>query len=250
MSRLDLKVGEHLLWDSSYHSDIFRAFDEAGKEYRVKKNKGKDVEKRQKIIERICRVKHHKLLKPVDFFIEGGRLVEVYEFVAWPRLNKVLDRVFSTDGSIGCGWSFKHAWRVMEQLTDVLGCLHSHDVVHGDVVPRNFFVNPNGLDLKLFDYSSSSFPYFLGEGVNSRGNFPSEYKGGNCWMNAQFDVYQAGRVFMAMTRREFGDRTISIDISEKTKGVIDRAVSEDRDFRYSSCVGMHEDVVGLKKFIV
>lgn len=236
---------------STYLSQIWEAEDPSGKKYIIKRNKGKLTEVQFRFLEWVMEENPSGLLVPLEF---SGKVDEkwdeIYELIDLPLLDDILFGLFPLDEKPKYGWNFSHAQGIMEQITATLGMLHSRGFIHHDVRSRNIFLNPHGLEVKLFDYNSLREPYFLKEGKDSWNDVPPEYRKGGCPIDFRFDVYQAGRLFFEMTHGDtegYSKKVPRIEISDAVLEVIAKA-SHDRSIeRYADCKEFHQAICSLHK---
>ena len=135
----------------------------------------------------------------------------------------------------------------MEQLTSVLGYLHSHGYIHHDVRDRNIFVDPRTLEITLFDYNSVRRPYFLEAGVNCWNEVPPEYRLGGTMIDFSFDVYQAGKLFRKMVCGY--EREPKVKITDGAIEVMHKACAEEREQRYANGTELHQAIIGLASLV-
>lgn len=75
----------------------------------------------------------------------------VMEYVDGETLDKVVDNGKLTE---------QLAWRIVRQLLDVMGYMHSKQIVHRDIKPSNIMLTHKGKDLKLIDFGLSDSDVF------------------------------------------------------------------------------------------
>jgi len=228
----NITVGKASFSDSSYLSTIHYCVNEGGKKEFVLKKSRKPIQtKTIELMKKIFQFSHPNLLLPIDWEIQNGISIELYEKIEWPRLDK-----FSYE--VDKNWNLGHAMKIIYQLTDVLSLFHNNGIIHHDVRDSNIFINKDTLELKIFDYNYIASPYFLEKGVDTWNPVPPEYRKGLCVIDFQFDVYQVGYLFQRMTHRytsHLKTKEPMFEIPKKIIKIMNRALAENRKERYNNC---------------
>jgi eukaryotic-like serine/threonine-protein kinase len=133
-----------------------------------------------------------------DHFVEDKLLYLVQEFIDGHDLAQELEK--------GQTWSQEKIIELLRQVLPVLQFLHSHQVIHGDIKPRNIIRRNDGR-LVLIDFgavkltsssssssSSSSFPSSSSQDivVGTAGYMPNEQQTGRSRFSS--DIYALGMV--------------------------------------------------------
>ena len=239
---------QRLIWESTYLSNIYEAEDEQGKIYIIKRNTAKARRDEIFFMHWLLNNSHPNLLIPFDVQAVNGYLEETYEKINLPLLDNIATQLFPFEGGTRYGWATQHALGVIAQITSALGHIHSQGFVHGDARARNIFVNPAGLEIKLFDYNSVSRPYFLLDGRRDiHYEVPPEYRAGSAEIDFTFDVYQAGKLFVYLTH-DFKNRP-RVQLNDDLLNFISKSTAGDKNERYRDCNEMHEDILRIAKTI-
>jgi serine/threonine protein kinase len=90
----------------------------------------------------LSRVKHHAVVKFIDFGFDPRWPYLVTEYFEGPTLGELL-----RDGALPASWSMY----LMSQMVDALGAVWNAGLVHRDIKPDNILVGPNGTG-KLIDF--------------------------------------------------------------------------------------------------
>ncbi|OGJ20246.1 hypothetical protein A3K73_08230 [Candidatus Pacearchaeota archaeon RBG_13_36_9] len=245
MNLEDLEIGEQDWSDSSYRSRIYYCTNKITKEeFALKKSRQPFPEERIELMKKVFQLSHPNLLLPVDWEITAfGFVNELYKKIEWPTLDRLLYEL-KEDEKV----NLADMLRIMLQLTEVLSLFHKEGIIHHDVRDRNIFVDRESLDIRVYDYNCITKPYFLRTGRDSRNPVPPEYMKGNCAIDFQFDVYQAGHIFRNTTHScDFQSKKMEplFDLPEKAREIINRALSEDRKERYRDCSELQSELKSL-----
>ncbi len=237
---------------SSYLSDIFDAEDKSGKKYIIKKNKFRIVDETNRaFLEWIMKNPHPNLLAPLEIREESpGKLTEIYGSVEWPLFSALFSKMFPFEGNRG-SLEFNDTLKIIEQVTSAIGYIHLHGFVHHDVRAGNMFLNPESLDVKLFDYNLTQRPYFLDRRIDSWDDEPPECMVGNTVVDFGYDVYKAGSVLFSMTHAffpgKYKKRSLRPGIPLEALPVINKAYSGNNEERYRDCNEMLEAIKTLER---
>ena len=171
---------------------------------------------------------HPGLVVPLDVHEDvDGRLVEVYDFVSFPTLFGMtrFGDFLSTDTVLS----------IMGGLCSSLDYLHNAGFIHHDIRKPNLFVDmsPN-LGIMLFDYNISRRPYTTDCKIrNFHRDAAPEYFLNNHEINFSYDIYQAGKLMVALMSSPYFK-----DESGKFLRVGFKAISKDPKNRYQNASQM------------
>jgi serine/threonine protein kinase len=149
---------------------------------------------------------HPSLLVPFRFSVAGDVIVEDYPDLSW---QERLDRVaFQLRSDLARGaLSVDQIVEFIVRLSDGVGFIHRHDLVHQDVRTRNVFLRREGERLlpTLFDYTFIVRPFFLVEGrLIADLEAPPEVRVGYVMLDGRYDVFQLGWMLRGLTHYEAG----------------------------------------------
>jgi len=245
---MKLRIIKSLWGESTYLSEILEAENLNGKRYIIKRNRGKLTKEQYRCLQWLTEIKPKEFLIPLEFKGNiGERWEEIYDFVDWPTLEDILHGSFHIDSDSKKGFEFSHAVKIIEQLTCALGSLHSQDFIHHDVRAKNLFVNPKGLEIKLFDYNSIREPYFLDRGIDSWNDIPPECRVGNCVIDFRFDVYQTGKLFFEMINKcNKNYNEVKSDIQCTIIELMEKASHKQKEQRYFDCNEFYGAIASLE----
>jgi len=94
-------------------------------------------------------IRHHGLPAMRDIMkLEDDSLALVMSYIPHPTLSQVVKKVEKLEP--------EHVAWITERCLNVLGYLHYHGVVHGDIKPGNIMVNPKNHSVVLIDFGLST----------------------------------------------------------------------------------------------
>ena len=116
----------------------------------------------------------------------------------------------------------KNADRFVRQLVDVVGYLHSHQVIHLDLKPDNILITRIGHDVKLIDLGYCYTDTYT-DTIGRTDSFaaPEQLDGSND-IDARTDIYAIGRILQTLPCASF------------YHDIIDRCIRADKGQRYNS----------------
>lgn len=237
---------------SSFLSQIFDAEDESGKRYIIKQNNFRFDENNMNFLEWLMQNPHKNLLTPLEIREENsGKITETYEFVEWPLFSDLTYKMFPLEKNREAS-EFDKALKIIEQLTSALGHIHSQGYIHHDVRAENILLNPESLEVKLFDYNLTKKIYFLDRKIDSWHDDPPEARTGNTWVDFKLDVYRTGSIFFNMTHTStfnLGkfERNLRLGVPTEALRIIKKAYSDDTKERYQDCNEMLKAITNLRK---
>lgn len=101
----------------------------------------------------------------------------------------------------------KHADRFIRQLLDVVGYLHSHQVLHLDLKPDNMLLTRIGHELKLVDLGFSLTDTFADtQGRTDGFAAPEQFSGGV--VDERTDIYAIGKVLEQLPGRPVSEKVL------------------------------------------
>jgi hypothetical protein len=194
---------------------------------------------------------HPSLLVPFRFSGGVGEvLVEDYpDLSAQERLDRVAHQL-RTDLARDA-LSVEQIVEFIVRLSDGVGFIHRHDLVHQDVRTRNVFLRREGERLlpTLFDYTFLVRPFFLVEGrLIADLEAPPEVRVGYVMPDGRYDVFQLGWMLRALTHYEAGPdlwRPVTA-LAEELEQVIGRATGPLND-RYPNADQLRDDLARLTR---
>lgn len=94
-------------------------------------------------------VRHHGMPAMRDVLtLEDGSIALVMSYVPFPSLTTLIQKAGALDP--------EHVAWIAERCLGVLGYLHYHGIVHGDMKPDNIMVNPKNHSVVLVDFGLST----------------------------------------------------------------------------------------------
>ncbi len=94
-------------------------------------------------------IRHHGLPAMRDILrLEDDSIALVMSYIPHPTLSKIVEKVGRLEP--------EHVAWITERCLNVLGYLHYHGVVHGDIKPGNIMVNPENHSVVLIDFGLST----------------------------------------------------------------------------------------------
>ena len=95
--------------------------------------------------------------------------------------------------------SRKHADRIISQLLDVVGYLHSHQIVHLDLKPDNILITRIGHEVKLTDLGFCyTDTYTDTTGYTTKYAAPEQFSIFNSQFSIQTDIYAIGKLLQTL----------------------------------------------------
>ncbi len=116
----------------------------------------------------------------------------------------------------------KNADRFMRQLADVVGYLHSHQVIHLDLKPDNILITRIGYDVKLIDLGYCYTDTYTDTMERTDSFAAPEQLDGSDDIDVRTDIYAIGRILQTLPCALF------------YHDIIDRCTQSDKDKRYHS----------------
>lgn len=241
-----LKPGE-VIYDSRF-AQVGRLQDASGRSFIRKVGKYPLGVASQAVLEFLGELvahPHPSLLVPFRFSVVGEVLVEDYPDLSWQeRLDRVAFQL-RTDLARGA-LSVDQIVEFMVRLSDAVGFIHQHDLVHQDVRTRNVFLRREGERLfpTLFDYTFIVRPFFLVEGrLIADLEAPPEARVGYVMLDGRYDVFQLGWMLRSLTHYEAGPdiwRPVKA-LADELERVISRATGRLAD-RYPNADEFRDDL--------
>lgn len=149
------------------------------------------------------------------------------------------------------------------QLCDVLGFLHSKDIIYRDMKPSNIMLRPDGSVIIIDFGTAKKFVYDSGEttGLGTAGYAAPEQYGGDGRTDVRTDIYSLGMTMYSLLtgvdpQSKFVETTsvrqINPALSEEIDQIIQKCTNRARDERYQSCAELlydleHMDVISNRK---
>jgi serine/threonine protein kinase len=206
-----------------------------------------DKEKAMAFFEReadvLSKLQHSNIVHIHDSFKEDGDCYLVMEYVEGENLHQML-------GRRGEPFPEEQVLQWASQIAEVLDYLHTNDpqIIYRDLKPSNIMIDTKDR-VKLVDFGIAR-PYVEDSDnthVVSAGYSPPEQYWGAA--DPRSDVYALGAtMYFLLTGEEplalqtSSPRKMSIDISEHSDMIVQRATAQDLLLRYQSALEMKEDI--------
>jgi serine/threonine-protein kinase len=175
--------------------------------------------------------------------IDEGETGDWHFFVFDYVEGKTLDKLQRERGALPVA----DALKITEQIAESLEYIHSKGIVHCDIKPSNILFTNSG-KVKLIDFGVArpigKNPLTFTPGYAS----PEQY--GQAPLDPRADVYALGatlyNLLTAKAPEGFPQRISTDEISEPTKGLVEKATSPNPRDRYQSA---HEFMVAIEKIM-
>jgi serine/threonine protein kinase len=206
-----------------------------------------DKEKAMAFFEReadvLSKLQHSNIVHIHDSFKEDGDCYLVMEYVEGENLHQML-------GRRGEPFPEEQVLQWASQIAEVLDYLHTNDpqIIYRDLKPSNIMIDTKDR-VKLVDFGIAR-PYVEDSDnthVVSAGYSPPEQYWGAA--DPRSDVYALGAtMYFLLTGEEplalqtSSPRKMSMDISEHSDMIVQRATAQDLLLRYQSALEMKEDI--------
>ncbi len=106
--------------------------------------------------------------------------------------------------------SRKHADRIISQLLDVVGYLHSHQIVHLDLKPENILITRIGHEVKLTDLGFCyTDTYTDTTGYTAKYAAPEQLSIFNFQFSIQTDIYAIGKILQTLPNSYIYNKVIA-----------------------------------------
>lgn len=203
---------------------------------------------------------HPYIVKYIDYFVENSKPHLVIEYIDGQHLEKIINPVKTFDQ--------KETVELISKVAEAVDHIHSKNVVHRDLKPKNIFVPlSNVLSMvKVIDFGTAKYYHSqveYGEGIFSPGGYtaPEQLK---FMYSPQSDIWSLGGItFFLLTGRHpitvMPDyphiktppavEKLCKDIDEKIVKVIKKAMDPDPVRRYISVKDFIKDLHGEKDLI-
>uniref|UniRef100_A0A7C5YZI5 non-specific serine/threonine protein kinase n=1 Tax=Ignisphaera aggregans TaxID=334771 RepID=A0A7C5YZI5_9CREN len=200
---------------------------------------------------------HPNIVKYIDYFVEFQKPHLVMEYIDGEHLEKKIKTPKDA-------FDERETIKLMKTLVDAVDYMHSKNVVHRDLKPKNIFIiNDSSLNIKVIDFGTAKFYHSqieYGEGIYSPGGYtaPEQLR---FMYSPQSDIWSLGGIlFYILT----GLHPISIlpgypnvttppnienikqfkDINQNIAKVIKKALDPNPINRYLRARDMIKDLIG------
>lgn len=202
---------------------------------------------------------HSCIPKLYERFNTGKFHYSVMEYVEGRSLEDLVKK--------GAGWPEAKVLNLARQLCDVLGYIHSKNVVHRDLKPENILVRKSG-KISLIDFGIAK-RHIVGHGTRHLAraasyfySSPEQYQAGKGYTDFKSDIYSLGAILYflttgvepidALSRDPANDispmpRSLNRHISPKLEEVIVRAMKMRKTERFKDVQAMTDALPGNGK---
>eukprot|EP01052_Picozoa_sp_SAG31_P010018 SAG31_NODE_537_length_14325_cov_19.890881_4_plen_241_part_00 len=193
------------------------------------------------------KLEHPHVVKYIDSFESSGALHIVMEHCSKGDLGKKLKAIKQRGRRMTEG----AAWKIVLQIADALGYIHSMKVLHRDIKPANIFLSDSG-DVKIGDFGVSKLldhtadlaltrvgtPYFMSPELCEGKPYDSKcdvwalgclaYE--CCMLRPPFDASSIGQLVLKITKGRYPP-VDSSHFSPALRGMIDRCLQRSQKNR-------------------
>ncbi len=206
-------------------------------------------------IETLKEVKHPKLPEIADIIDNEDTYIIIMDYIE----GRSLEDIWREKGS----QSEKNVIEWAKQLCEVLGYLHSKNIIYRDMKPSNVMLQPNG-EVTIIDFGTAKkYVVDFGDttGLGTAGYAAPEQYGGLGHTDSTTDIYALGMTMYALVtntdpQREYIENTSirlkNPNLSEELDQIISKCTRRERAERYQSCAELLYDlenieIIGQKK---
>ena len=189
-------------------------------------------------IETLKEVRHPKLPEIADVIDNEDNFIIVMDYIEGVSLDKILAKKGIQPEEKVVDWS--------KQLCEVLGYLHSKNIIYRDMKPSNVMLKKNG-EITIIDFGTAKkYEYDSGEttGLGTAGFAAPEQYGGHGRTDARTDIFCLGMTMYALLtghdpQREFipdtSIRKVNPAFSAGLDYIIRKCTNKNPAERYQSC---------------
>ncbi len=146
----------------------------------------------------------------ISILMNHPNVVQTIGFESIPGLGNtiIMEYVdgFALNEWLGDNPSEQERFDVLLQLLDGVAYIHSHQVIHRDLKPRNILVTRNGQHVKVIDFGLSdtdSYTIFKQPAGTKRYVSPEQLQSGS-YVDLRSDIYSIGVIISDMFPRKYG----------------------------------------------
>ncbi len=200
-------------------------------------------------IETLKEVKHPKLPEIADIIDNEDSYIIIMDYIE----GRSLDDIWRENGA----QSEENVIEWAKQLCEVLGYLHSKEIIYRDMKPSNVMLQPNG-EVTIIDFGTAK-KYVMDSGdttgLGTAGYAAPEQYGGLGHTDATTDIYALGMTMYALVtnvnpQEEYVESTSirlkNPDLSEELEQIIEKCTKRKRSERYQSCAELLYDLENIK----
>lgn len=179
----------------------------------------------------LSQINHRNIIRFFDVnSIRNDRLYIVTEFLQGETLQEHIDK----NGPL----TYEKFLDIFEEICSGLAYIHSQNIVHKDLKPRNIFLCSNG-DVKIIDFGLSALttqaPYIYAKNkLKGTVDYISPVQILNPNINEKYsDIYSLGAVlyFLVVGKTMFTEQSINTKIRKKLSGYIDTSIIVNSNIR-------------------
>ncbi|MDE6088445.1 MAG: serine/threonine protein kinase [Oscillospiraceae bacterium] len=189
-------------------------------------------------IETLKEVKHPKLPEIADVIDNEDSFIIVMDYIEGVSLDKILEKKGVQSEEKVVDWA--------KQLCEVLGYLHSKNIIYRDMKPSNVMLKKNG-EITIIDFGTAKkYEYNSGEttGLGTAGFAAPEQYGGQGRTDARTDIFCLGMTLYALLtginpQKQFipdtSIRKVNSAFSSGLDQIILKCTEKNPEKRYQSC---------------
>jgi serine/threonine-protein kinase len=179
----------------------------------------------------LSRIDHRNIIRFFDVnSIRNDQLYIVTEFLEGETLQEYIEK----NGPL----NYERFLHIFQEICNGLSYIHSQNIVHKDLKPRNIFLCSNG-DVKIIDFGLSALTTQASNNhaknkIKGTVDYISPAQILNPNINEKyFDIYSLGAVlyFLVVGRTMFIEKSISTKIRKKLLGYIDTSIIVNSNIR-------------------
>ena len=192
------------------------------------------------------KLEHPALPRIVDFINKKTKIYMIMDYIEGETLREKIRREGPQKEEIVVEWAL--------QLCDIIGYLHSEDIVYRDLKPSNIMINKNG-KLRLIDFGSARV-YKKNNGedtiyLGTRGYAAPEQFGGKGQTDIRTDIYSMGiTLYYLLTGKKliyYTNDEVFQTCTKKIRMLIQQCVQIAPANRYQSFEEIRKELLECKK---